>query len=253
MTRTSGGSRRTTRSWNVIALISCACPWRAASYVSPSSVARSVRPSIAQRARTITHRRVSNAKSTSSRKRYRRRSPESASISVAPWPGVDSRARDPEALTQFGLVQELVSAIRAIRAEYGVQPGQMVRAVVSEASKTAATALKQERSTVIRLAKLSELSLGVTGERVGGHAVLSDGTAVFVPLGDAIDVGRECGRLGTEVDRLRRLVESQEKKLGNEQFVSRAPTDVVERERQKLSTWKDQLEVLVKKFRSSLR
>jgi valyl-tRNA synthetase len=173
--------------------------------------------------------------------------PESASISVAPWPAADARARDPEALQQYGLVQELVSAIRAIRAEYGVQPGQMVRAVVSSASRTAAAALKHERSSITRLAKLSELSLGETGERVGGHAVLSDGTAVFVILGDAIDVGRECGRLGTEVDRLRKLVESQERKLGNEQFVSRAPTDVVQRERQKLSTWKDQREVLVKK------
>ena len=43
---------------------------------------------------------------------------------------------------------------------------------------------------------------GESSERVGGHAVLSDGTAVFVPLGDAIDVGRECGRLGAEVERL---------------------------------------------------
>jgi valyl-tRNA synthetase len=168
--------------------------------------------------------------------------PESASISVAPWPAADARARDPEALKQFGLVQELVSAIRAIRAEYGVQPGQMVRAVVSDASKTA----DEARATVTRLAKVSELSLE-SAERVGGHAVLSDGTAVFVPLGDTIDVGRECGRLGTEVDRLRKLVESQEKKLGNEQFVSRAPTEVVERERQKLTTWKDQREVLAKK------
>jgi valyl-tRNA synthetase len=172
---------------------------------------------------------------------------DSASISVAPWPAPDPRARDPEALKEFGLVQELVSAIRAIRAEYGVQPGQLVRAVVSGASQAAAAALKHERPTITRLAKLSELSLGESRERVGGHAVLSDGTAVFVPLGDAIDVGRECGRLGTEVDRLRKLVESQEKKLGNEQFVSRAPTDVVERERQKLTTWKDQREVLAKK------
>jgi valyl-tRNA synthetase len=77
--------------------------------------------------------------------------------------------------------------------------------------------------------------------------VLSDGTAVFVPLGEAIDVGRECGRLGSEVDRLARLVQSQERKLGNEQFVSRAPSDVVERERQKLTTWKEQREVLVRK------
>jgi valyl-tRNA synthetase len=173
--------------------------------------------------------------------------PDSASISVAPWPTPDARARDPKALKQFGLVQELVSAIRVIRAEYGVQPGQQVRAAVSGQSEAVAAALKHEHATVTRLAKLSELSLGESRERVGGHAVLSDGTAVFVPLGDAIDLGRECGRLGTEVDRLRKLVESQEKKLGNEQFVSRAPTDVVERERQKLTTWKDQREVLVKK------
>ena len=77
--------------------------------------------------------------------------------------------------------------------------------------------------------------------------MLSNGTAIFVPLGDAIDLGRECGRLGSEVDRLIRLVESQEKKLGNQQFVSRAPSEVVERERQKLTTWKEQCEVLVKK------
>jgi valyl-tRNA synthetase len=173
--------------------------------------------------------------------------PQDASISVAPWPAPDSRAVDAEALKEFGLVQELVSAIRGIRAEYGVQPGQVVRAVVAGDHGAAAAALKQERQTIMRLAKLSELSFGESRERVGGHAVLSDGTGVFVPLGEAIDVGRECGRLGSEVDRLARLVESQEKKLGNPQFVSRAPSDVVERERQKLSTWQEQRAVLVKK------
>jgi valyl-tRNA synthetase len=128
-----------------------------------------------------------------------------------------------------------------------VQPGQAVRAVVSGDSGGTVAALEQERSTILRLAKLSHLSFEEPRERVGGHAVLSNGTAVFVPLGEAIDVGRECGRLGSEVDRLIRLVQSQEKKLGNEQFVSRAPSEVVERERQKLTTWKEQCEVLVKK------
>jgi valyl-tRNA synthetase len=77
--------------------------------------------------------------------------------------------------------------------------------------------------------------------------VLSDGTSVFVPLGDAIDVTRECGRLTTEVDRLGQLVATQEKKLGNQQFVARAPADVVDRERQKLVGWREQREVLVRK------
>jgi valyl-tRNA synthetase len=173
--------------------------------------------------------------------------PESASISVSPWPTPDARAGDPEALRDFGLVQELVGAIRGIRAEYGVQPGQVVRAVVSGADQRTVAALDQERPTILRLAKLSALSFGDSRERGGGHAVLSDGTTVFVPLGDAIDLGRECSRLGSEVDRLGRLVESQEKKLGNEQFVSRAPSEVVDRERQKLTTWKEQAEVLARK------
>jgi valyl-tRNA synthetase len=172
---------------------------------------------------------------------------EDASISIAPWPRPDSRARAPEALARFGLVQELVSGIRVIRAEYGVQPGQAVRAVVTGENPENLAALREEQATIVKLAKLSDLSFQETSERVGGHAVLSDGTAVFVPLGEAIDVGRECSRLGSEVDRLIRLVESQEKKLGNQQFVSRAPAEVVERERQKLSTWKEQREVLLKK------
>ena len=100
---------------------------------------------------------------------------------------------------------------------------------------------------MLRLAKLSELVFGEATERIGGHAVLSDGTPVFVPLGDAIDVGRECDRLGTEVERLDRLVDSQEKKLSNGQFTSRAPADVVEREREKLSSWREQRGVLARK------
>jgi valyl-tRNA synthetase len=173
--------------------------------------------------------------------------PGEASISVAPWPRPDKRAEDLDALREFGLVQEVVGAIRGIRAEYGIQPGQTVRAVVSQGDGKLSAALERERATVLRLAKVSQVSFGESSERVGGHAVLSDGTAVFVPLGDAIDVNRECGRLGTEVDRLSRLLESQEKKLDNQQFVSRAPAEVVDRERQKLVAWKEQCEVLIRK------
>jgi valyl-tRNA synthetase len=171
--------------------------------------------------------------------------PAEASISVAPWPGPDERAVDPEALRDFGLVQELVGAVRTIRAEYSIQPGQPVRAVVGNGS--AGSALQRERLTVTRLAKVSELVFGEIAERIGGHAVLSDGTPVFVPLGDAIDVDRECSRLAAEVVRLDQLVASQEKKLGNDQFVSRAPADVVAREREKLTAWREQRGVLARK------
>ncbi|HUF35143.1 MAG TPA: valine--tRNA ligase [Gemmatimonadales bacterium] len=174
--------------------------------------------------------------------------PVEASISVAAWPRPDPRADHPDALREFGLVQEVVGAVRAIRAEYGVQPGQEVRVVVT-ADGPARALLGREGATVTRLARISDLAFGEPTERVGGHAVLSDGTAVFVPLGDAIDVGRECARLGSEADRLLRLVEGQERKLANERFVARAPADVVERERQKLAAWREQHQVLGEKRR----
>ena len=60
-------------------------------------------------------------------------------------------------------------------------------------------------------------------------------------------MGRECGRLGSEVDRLARLVQSQEQKLGNEQFVTKAPEAVVAKEREKLAAWREQADVLVEK------
>jgi valyl-tRNA synthetase len=179
---------------------------------------------------------------------------EEASISIAPWPRPDRRAEDPDALREFGLVQEVVGAIRAIRAEYGVQPGQPVRAVVTAQRGSGAAgqrdggAIGREQATVTRLAKVSELSFGEPRERVGGHAVLSDGTAVFVPLGDAIDVERECERLTAEVERLGQLVDAQSRKLANQQFVSRAPADVVQREREKATTWGEQREVLARKL-----
>jgi valyl-tRNA synthetase len=173
--------------------------------------------------------------------------PAETSISVAPWPRFDRRAEDPAAVAEFELVQQVVGAIRAIRAEYGVAPGQTVRAFVTQNGAPPAPALARERATIVRLAKLSELVLGDSAERVGGHAVLPDGTAVFVPLGDAIDVGRECGRLGAEAERLAGLVSSQEKKLGNRQFVARAPAAVIARERDKLAAWTEQREVLLRK------
>ncbi len=173
--------------------------------------------------------------------------PAEASVSVAPWPRADRRAEDPAAVAEFELVQQVIGAIRAIRAEYGVAPGQAVRAFVTQDGAPPAPALAREQATIVRLAKLSELVLGDSAERVGGHAVLPDGTAVFVPLGDAIDVGRECGRLGAEAERLAGLVSSQEKKLGNQQFVARAPADVVARERDKLAAWTEQRDVLLRK------
>ncbi|HET8648930.1 MAG TPA: class I tRNA ligase family protein, partial [Gemmatimonadales bacterium] len=174
--------------------------------------------------------------------------PAHASISRAPWPLPDRRAEHPAAVRDFELVQGVVGAIRAIRAEYGVQPGQMVHATVTPASKRVGATLRREAATIGRLAR-AELTIGAPSEQAGGNAVLTDGTAVFVPLGDLIDVDRECARLAAEATRLEQLVWGQQKKLANQQFTSRAPADVVARERDKLASWEEQAAILRDKRR----
>jgi valyl-tRNA synthetase len=175
--------------------------------------------------------------------------PDTASISVAPWPGPDERATDQAALEQFEWIQELVRAVRSIRAEYGVQPGQTVRVTLGSLSATGRQALAADEATVRRLAKVSAVAIeeGDLAGDAAGHAVLGDGTSVSVPLGDLIDVARECARLSSELTRLEGQLQGLAAKLGNEQFVSKAPAAVVEREREKLASWQDQAAALRQK------
>jgi valyl-tRNA synthetase len=162
--------------------------------------------------------------------------PAGLSLSRAPWPRPDARAHDDGAVADFALVQELVAAIRGIRAEYAVAPGQAIRARVARRHR----AFDAERGTVLRLAKLADLEFGPAPEAPGAHAVLADGTGVFVPLGDLVDLDRERQRLDAERARLAGLITGQERKLANAQFVTRAPADVVGREREKLASWRTQ-------------
>ncbi len=170
-------------------------------------------------------------------------------LAGARWPDPDAAWLDAEAEARFGSVQALVSAVRNIRAEYGVAPGQTVRTFVAPATLDATEAFNAEERTIERLAKISALGRAVPDAGVGAHAVLPDGSAVFVPLGDAIDVARECGRLRQECDRVDGLLAGVTGRLRDERFVRRAPADVVERERIKERTWREQRATLADKLR----
>jgi valyl-tRNA synthetase len=85
---------------------------------------------------------------------------------------------------------------------------------------------------------------------VGAHAVLPDGSEVFVPLEGAVDVQQECRRLAGELTRLEQQLAGLAAKLTNQQFVARAPADVVAKEREKERAWHDQRQVLADKLKS---
>ena len=163
------------------------------------------------------------------------------SIMIAAWPGPDAGRADPGAERDFAFAQAVVNAVREIRAEYGVKPGHEVAVVVSRLPGRGAEAVAATREMIVRLAKVGSLETAageaaVTG-RIGSHALLPEGAELFVALGDAIDVAKECARLGAERARLDQQLAAVRGKLGNEAFRSRAPADVVARETEKEQQW----------------
>ena len=168
-------------------------------------------------------------------------------LAAEAWPEPVAAFEHDEAEATFTAVQALVTAIRTIRAEYGVKPSQEIGTNVEPASAQARAVFEEERATIQRLAKVDALSFDPPQDSVGGHAVLPDGSAVFVPLGDAIDVAAECRRLQSEVDRLAGQLKQVTAKLENTKFTARAPAEVVERERQKEVAWREQRDTLAAK------
>jgi len=170
---------------------------------------------------------------------------------VAEWPRARAELRDQPAFNEFQRVQEAITAIRNIRAEYRIAPKERLAATITPKTKGAQQALAGERDTIVRLAHLAGLELGpAPRDGGGGHAVLPDASEVFVAVGGAIDVQQECGRLSTELTRLDQQLAALAARLSNQNFVSRAPADVVAKEREKEQTWRTQRGVLADKLKA---
>jgi valyl-tRNA synthetase len=161
---------------------------------------------------------------------------------VAPWPEEIEGWRDPEAEASMAALQELIQEVRRLRKEYGVGEGRMVT-IHLDADDGALPAAASHASALRRLARVGSVETG-SGNGIGAHAVLSGGAELFLPLEGVIDLERERARLAGEIERLQGQLAGAEKKLANEQFVTKAPDAVVQKERDKAAGLAEQVEKL---------
>ncbi len=159
-----------------------------------------------------------------------------ASCMRSAWPAFDASQVDDEADATFALLQELISGIRNVKAQYNVPPGREISAVVQvgRGDEALARALAGQPGYFSRLARVTQLDVAVAAPRPAASAAVVVGAhQVFVPLAGMIDLDVERTRLTKEIEQKERFLASVEGKLSNEQFVSRAPADVIEKERAK--------------------
>ena len=171
-------------------------------------------------------------------------------LAVSQWPAPKPALEDPRADQEFARVKTVIEHIRSIRAEYRVSPKTKLRATIVARGNDGPATFEGERETIVRLAQLDSLALDGTPQGVGAHAVFGDGSEVVVALEGVVDLTHECRRLSDEFDRLEKQLGNLAARLTNASFVSRAPQDVVAKEREKEKAWRDQRDVLAGKLKS---
>ena len=105
-----------------------------------------------------------------------------------------------------------------------------------------APVLEAEAATIKSQAGIDPLMVGSDGDGASGGdsvALVLTGGTVTVPLGGMVDLDRERARLADELQQLKKNLGRLSTRLADEQFLSKAPEDVIERERQRLASGRD--------------
>ncbi len=158
--------------------------------------------------------------------------PRDTLLVLAEWPKRIEIPGTDAANAEISWVVEMIKGIRSVRSEMNVPAGAKIQMLLTGASKIAAERLARNRDVILSLARLT--SADIADAIPGGSAqfVLEEAT-VALPLGDVIDFAKERARLEKDLKKTEEEVARFDAKLSNEQFVSRAPEEVLAEQREK--------------------
>ena len=163
-------------------------------------------------------------------------------IVLSAWPRRDNRFAYPAEAALMNGIMELIRAIRNLRAERKLPPGQRIEMhlLVGEGDKRAFCDMSQ---CIARLTGAEKLSV-CTEEppaKKGDIRIVSERADAIIPLASLVDIEAEIQRIRIEMDRLQAEETRHDEKLENESFISKAPERVVAEERRKLLLCREML------------
>jgi len=153
------------------------------------------------------------------------------------WPETKPEFDFPEEEKRMQGVMEIIRSIRNLRSEMNVAPSKRTHLMLLPAEGWKA-ALENGEGYFKRLAGASEVALITERAEVREKTVSAVTAAgeLFIPLGDLVDFEKEIARLKKELENLGREMERARGKLNNPGFVAKAPSSLVEAEKEKLAS-----------------
>lgn len=167
---------------------------------------------------------------------------EGETIMLSQFPIFDQSKVDTVSENAFIYLQELVSAIRNIRAEMNVSPAKAIHLVLKSDDEIELDTLEKNKAFLCSLAKVEKLEFGkeITKPEGAGFRVAGK-TEVYVPLADLLDVEAEIAKIKPQIEKIKKDLEKVQNKLADEKFTSKAPAHILERERKIEAEYLDKL------------
>lgn len=151
----------------------------------------------------------------------------------APFPTVDKVSGGSAPIESL---QELIRAVRTVRSEFTVPPETAIRvAVKCDADSKLLSFFRDEQELIGRFIKASELTVSDTAvEAKGAVSAVGNGFEAFVYIRDAVDCGKEIGKLQKEIEKTETFIERTRLRHSNEAYLSKAPRNIIEKEQESL-------------------
>ena len=150
----------------------------------------------------------------------------------APWPPPVEAAGGDAASAEMHWVIALIEGIRSVRAEMNVPAAAKIAMLLTGANETSRGRLDRNRDVILFLARLSSADISDTMPKGSAQIPLEE-AIIALPLGDVIDFARERARLEKDLKKAQEEIARFDAKLSNEQFVAKAPEEVLAEQREK--------------------
>ncbi|MCL4142208.1 UNVERIFIED_CONTAM: hypothetical protein GTU68_045539 [Idotea baltica] len=160
---------------------------------------------------------------------------EGDTIMLQPYPEADPSLVDNEATSDIEWLKSVIIGIRNIRGEMNISPGKLLPVYFNNGSEEDHRRLNANQQFLAKLAHLEDTTwLNSDEEAPMSATALVGNMEILVPMAGVINKDAELARLNKEMEKLQKELQSVQGKLNNEKFVSKAPEEVVAKEKAKL-------------------
>ena len=162
------------------------------------------------------------------------------SLIMAEYPEIRTSVMNDNSVTEMTKLIEFIRAIRNMKSEFNIQQRQKITCRVAAGAES--SLMETESNTIENFAgvSISEISDSALLEmQTGEISIVANVATAYLELGENVDLSAELARLQSERDEISIYISSLNKRLSNQSFVEKAPSEVVEKEKERLQRSQD--------------